>query len=104
MCYTSGPISTVFGPHFGANTCPNSSFPLEVNVGGVASPTPATPAVVIDLVWYPNSDAMAHITNNTTHFNSSRAYHSSGNVIIGNGYSVPISQIDDSLLNLIGVL
>lgn len=92
MCYTSeSVISMHSGPYFRANPCPNSSFSQEVNVSCDTLSTSATPSVVVDLVWYLDNNAMTHITNNATHFNSSRAYQGSGNVFIGNGSSIPIS-------------
>lgn len=59
----------------------------------------ATPYVVSDFTWYPDSGAIRHMTNDLTRFRDCRVYNSSGKVVVGNVQSIPISCIGESTLS-----
>ncbi|KAG8485837.1 hypothetical protein CXB51_019234 [Gossypium anomalum] len=57
-----------------------------------------TLSVVVDSTWYIDSGAMTHMTNDSAQFVDSYPYPGSGKFVIGNGYSIPIWCVRNSML------
>ncbi|XP_019253790.1 PREDICTED: uncharacterized protein LOC109232473 [Nicotiana attenuata] len=49
-------------------------------------------------IWYPDSGASAHMTNDPSVLSSSTPYTGSSKVMVGNGHLLPISSVGSSIL------
>jgi len=78
-----------------------SSSQITVNVsqtpssitGDMKSSILDTPSMVDDPLWYPDSEASHHITNNVNLFTTNNIYHGPEIVKIGNASCIPINDI-----------
>jgi len=58
------------------------------------------PSVASDPLWYPNSEATHHMTNNTNNFSNKTSYHGHDVVKLGNGLGIPITDIGSAHFTL----
>lgn len=56
----------------------------------------ATPEIVADSAWYPDSGATNRITNSSSSMAQSTPYNGSGKVLMGNDSFLPISVVGSS--------
>lgn len=59
----------------------------------------ATPSVVSDLAWYPDSGVTTQLTNDIAKLTECRVYNGLGKLVVGNGHSITISHIGKTILS-----
>ncbi|KAL4302493.1 hypothetical protein GQ457_10G000020 [Hibiscus cannabinus] len=89
---TAQPMPTINHPQY--------AVPTMTSASSSASPQAfiATPEVVSDNAWYPDSGATHHITNDFNNLQSDSAYPGTGNIQVGNGNTLPIKCSGQSSL------
>lgn len=58
-----------------------------------------SPSVVTDDSWYPDSGATNHITADSTAVPNSTTYDGQGNIIVGNGSTLPIARVVSNVIS-----
>ncbi|XP_017635824.1 uncharacterized protein LOC108477847 [Gossypium arboreum] len=89
--------STVYQPTFQPFVVSSEGTPTALQAS-VAS-TIATTSIVTDPLWYPDSGATTHMTNDPVKFTNYNFYIGQGKVIVGNGNYTSISHIGESSIS-----
>ncbi|KAG8473650.1 hypothetical protein CXB51_035527 [Gossypium anomalum] len=89
--------STLYQPVLHLPVASSAGPPIALQTS-VASTT-ATPSVVSDLLWYPDSGATAHMTSDPVKLTNCTSYTGQGKVLVGNGSYASIFHVGDSSIS-----